>query len=281
MAAATSYCGAVRLLVTGATGLLGRELLRLAEHEVIPAYHSQPIPGGVRLDVRRQDEVLDALRRVRPDGIIHTAFNQADWATTADGAANIAVAAADTRLVFVSTDVVFAGRATPYDEDEPPCPVTPYGAAKAAAETAIRAIAPSAVIARTSIIVGHDGRSATERLVHAVAAGQPGAFFTGNIRCPVHVTDLASALLELLTSDVTGVAHVAGPQALNRLELGRLIAVRDGLDPDTLPFTPGLPSDVRLDSRRTEALLKTRLRPPAEFLADRGLHLAVGQEGAR
>ncbi|WP_405066668.1 sugar nucleotide-binding protein [Kribbella sp. NBC_01510] len=271
----------MRLLVTGATGLLGRELLRLAEHEVIPAYHSQPIPGGVRLDVRRQDEVLDVVRRVRPDGIIHTAFDQADWVTTADGAANIAVAAADARLVFVSTDVVFAGRAAPYDEDEPPCPVTPYGAAKAAAETAIRAIAPSAVIARTSIIVGHDGRSATERLVHAVAAGQPGAFFTGNIRCPVHVTDLASALLELLTSDVTGVAHVAGPQALNRLELGRLIAIRDGLDPDTLPFTPGLPSDVRLDSRRTGKLLKTRLRSPAEFLADRGLHLAVGQEGAR
>jgi dTDP-4-dehydrorhamnose reductase len=94
------------------------------------------------------------------------------------------------------------------------------------------------------------------------------------------VTDLASALLELLTSDVTGVAHVAGPQALNRLELGRLLAIRDGLDPDTLPFTPGLPSDVRLDSRRTGKLLKTRLRPPSEFLADRDLHLAVGQESA-
>lgn len=256
----------MRLLVTGATGLLGSELLRLADHEVIPAYHSQPVPGGVRLDVRRQDEVLDVIRTVRPDGIIHAAFKQDDWATTADGAANIAVAARDARLVFVSSDVVFGGREAPYDEDEPPCPVTAYGAAKAAAETAVRAIAPSAVIARTSIIVGHDGRSSTERLVHGLAAGQPGAFFTGNIRCPVHVTDLAAALLELLDSDLTGVAHVAGPHALNRLELGRLVAIRDGLDPHTLPFTPGSPSDIRLDSRRTEQLLKTRLRPPTEFL---------------
>jgi len=207
------------------------------------------------------------IRTVRPDGIIHTAFNQDDWVTTADGAANIAVAARDARLVFVSTDAVFGGRDAPYDEDEPPCPLTPYGAAKAAAETAVRAIAPSAVIARTSIIVGHDGRSATERLVQEMAAGQPGSLFTGNIRCPVDVTDLASALLELLSSDVSGVAHVAGPHAMNRLDLGRLIAVRDGLDPHTLRFTPGEPSDIRLDSRRTEQLLKTRLRPPAEFLA--------------
>jgi dTDP-4-dehydrorhamnose reductase len=257
----------VRLLVTGAAGLLGNELLRLAEHEVIPAYHSQVVPGGVRLDVRRQDEVLDVIRTVRPDGIIHAAFNQSDWATTAVGAANIAVAAQGARLLFVSSDAVFGGRELPYDEDEPPCPVTPYGAAKAAAETAVRAIAPNAVITRTSIIVGHDGRSSTERLVHGLAAGRPGALFTGNIRCPVHVTDLAGALLELLVSDITGIAHVAGPQALNRLELGRLIAIRDGLDPHSLPFTPGDPSDIRLDSTRTGQDLKTRLRAPAEFLA--------------
>jgi dTDP-4-dehydrorhamnose reductase len=257
----------VRLLVTGAAGLLGTELLRSAEHEVIPTYHSQPVPGGLRLDVRRPDEVLDVIRTVRPEGIIHAAFNQWDWATTADGAANIALAARGCRLVFVSSDAVFGGREGPYDEDESPCPVTPYGAAKAAAETAVRAIDPSAVIARTSIIVGQDGRSSTERLVHGLAAGEPGSLFTGNIRCPVHVADLAAALLELLVSGHTGIAHVAGPQALNRLELGRLIAIRDGLDPRTLPFAPGSPSDIRLDSRRTGELLKTRLRAPSEFLA--------------
>lgn len=268
----------MRLLVTGAAGLLGSELLHLAEHEVIPTYHSQPVPGGVHLDILRPAELRDVIRTVRPDGIIHTAFNQWDWATTADGAANIAVAAQGARLVFVSSDVVFGGRATPYDEDEQPCPVTPYGAAKAAAETAVRAIDPSAVIARTSIIVGHDGRSSTERLVHGLAAGEPGALFTGNIRCPVHVTDLAAALLELLVSDVNGVIHVGGPRALNRLELGRMIAARDGLDPDALAFVPGSPSDVRLDSRRAEKLLKTRLRAPNEYLARGVLQAAIREQ---
>ncbi|TDD22808.1 NAD-dependent epimerase/dehydratase family protein [Kribbella turkmenica] len=256
----------MRVLVTGAAGLLGGEVVRLAEHEVVPTYHRQAVPGGIRMDVRDHDQVDSVIRKVRPDGIIHAAFLQSDWTTTAEGPANIALAARGIRLVFVSTDVVFGGGDEPYDEDASPCPVTPYGAAKAAAETAIRAVDPSAVIARTSLVVGYDGTSATERLVHALAAGEPGALYTGNIRCPVNVTDLASALLELLAGDIRGTAHVAGPDAVNRLELGRLIATRDGLDPQSLPFTPGLPSDVRLDSSRTQKQLRTRLRGVHEFL---------------
>ncbi|WP_433156961.1 SDR family oxidoreductase [Kribbella sp. CA-247076] len=256
----------MRVLVTGAAGLLGSEVVRLAEHEVVPTYHRQPVPDGTRMDVRDRGDVEDVIRKVRPDGIVHAAYLQSDWATTAVGAANIALAGHDARLVFVSTDVVFGGGVEPYDEDAIPCPVTPYGAAKAAAETVVRAVHPSAVIARTSLIIGSAGESTTERFVHALAAGERGALYTGNIRCPVHVTDLASALLELLESDVQGTAHVAGPDAVDRLELGRLIAVRDGLDPQALPFTPGSPSDVRLDGKRTQTRLRTRLRGVHEFL---------------
>ncbi|TDW22417.1 dTDP-4-dehydrorhamnose reductase [Kribbella kalugense] len=245
--------------------------MRCAEkdHDVVPAYHSQRVPGGVQLDVRRRDEVRDVIRAVRPDGIIHTAYKQDDWATTALGAVNVALEADGARVVFVSTDAVFGHRGTPYDEDELPCPITPYGAAKAAAETAIRAIVPGAVIARTSLIIGSDGLSEEEQRVRRLAAGEPGAFYTENIRCPVHVTDLASALLELLASDVNGITHVAGPEALSRLELGRLIAIRDGFDPDLLPAVPGEPSDIRLDSRQTQSVLKTHVRPATEFLAGR------------
>lgn len=257
----------MRLLVTGAAGLLGRELLRSAAYDVVPTYHERTLPGGVRLDVRDRDNVRAVMRTVRPDGIIHTAYKQDDWLTTAGGAVNVALESAGARLVFVSTDAVFGPRDTPYAEPEPPCPTTPYGAAKAAAETAIRAIAPDAVIARTSLIVGSDGTSEEEQRVRRLAAGEPGAFYTENIRCPVHVSDLASALLELLVGEVDGIAHVAGPQALSRLELGRLIAIRDSLDPHALPYESGTPSDIRLDSRRTQELLKTRLRPAAEFLS--------------
>jgi dTDP-4-dehydrorhamnose reductase len=239
----------------------------VADHDVVPAYHSQPVPGGVQLDIRRKDHVRDVIRTVQPDAIIHTAYKQDDWATTANGAVNVALAAAGARLVFVSSDAVFGDRTTAYHEGEPPCPSTPYGAAKAAAETATRALRPDALVARTSLIVGSDGDSGEEQRVRRLAAGEPGAFYTGNIRCPIHVNDLAYALLELLSLDVDGITHLSGPESLSRHELGRLIATRDGLDPDALPFEAGTPSDIRLDSRRTQQLLRTRLRPPSDFLS--------------
>jgi dTDP-4-dehydrorhamnose reductase len=116
-----------------------------------------------------------------------------------------------------------------------PDPTTRYGAAKAAAETAVKGVAPAAVIARAWPIIG-DGDSAHERYVHALAAGAvTGALFTDDLRCPVHVTDLAAALLELAAGPFQGVHHVAGAGAVSRHELGELIARRDGLDEAALP----------------------------------------------
>lgn len=253
----------MRLLITGGAGLLGRELVRAAHGQAVATYHRVPITGGIQLDIRDRAAVQRVVREVQPEVIIHTAYLQSDWTVTADGAANVALAAAGRRLVHVSSDAVFSGSDSPYDEDAVPDPTTPYGAAKAAAETAVRAIDPGAVIARTSLIVG--GNSSIEANVHALVAGKPGVLFTDNIRCPVHVDDLAKALLELAESSYSGIAHLGGSDAVSRHELGVLIARRDGLDPAALPTGSG-PSDIRLNSTKTQALLGTTLRGAHEFL---------------
>lgn len=271
----------MRILIAGGSGYLGRELARqaaLAGHEVTATYLSKPGPDAgarwQRLDVRHLDDTRQVLAAAQPDVVLNAAYQAADWATTADGAAHVAVATADTRahLVHVSSDALFSGAASPYDEYAVPDPVHPYGAAKAAAETAVRAISPAATIARTSLITG-DGHSPHEALVHDVAAGRSAAvLFTDDIRCPVHVADLAAALLELALTRQPGTQHVAGADAVSRYELGCLIARRDGIDPARLPAglragrTPG-PLDVRLDCRATQARLRTRLRGAREFLA--------------
>jgi dTDP-4-dehydrorhamnose reductase len=273
----------VDLLVIGGSGFLGRAVTRqalLAGHRVTATFcaHVPPADGADWrvVDIRRRDDVTSLARDVRPDAVINAAYRQSDWETTADGGAHVALAAAaaGARLVHVSSDVVFSGAAPAYDETRPPDPVSPYGAAKAAAETAVKGIAPGAVVARTSLIVGDDGDSQHERLVHTLAAGATsGVLFTDNVRCPVHVTDLARALLELSAGGHSGICHVAGPDAVSRYELGVLIAQRDGLDEAALPAGrcaatgwPG-PLDVRLDSTRTQARLATRLRGAREFLA--------------
>jgi dTDP-4-dehydrorhamnose reductase len=257
----------VELLVMGGSGLLGREIVQQAGPDTAVTYHDNP-PDTVerhRLDIRDRDAVAELVGRLRPRLIINAAYRQHDWAITADGAMHVAAAAARTgaRLVHVSSDAVFSGGAVTYDERSTPDPTTPYGAAKAAAELAVRGLAPDAAIARTSLIIGEGEVAHTRNVRQRV-------LFTDDIRCPVHVTDLAAALLEL--GGRSGIHHVAGADAISRYELARLIARRDGLDETAL--TPGLraatgppgPLDVRLDCSWTQERLTVRLRGAREFL---------------
>ncbi|MFJ5674146.1 SDR family oxidoreductase [Streptomyces sp. NPDC093097] len=271
----------MKVLVIGGSGFLGTELVRRATAsgwQTAATYCSRPgdAPRASwhRLDLRAPGRIDEVLAAVAPRVVVNATSGKSDWAVTADGSVRLALAAAHRgcRLVHVSSDAVFAGSEVPYDEGCLPDPVTPYGAAKAAAETAVRLLVPGAVVARTSLIIG-DGGSVHERLVHTVAADpRQGVLFTDEIRCPVHVEDLASALWELAGSDEAGVCHLAGADALSRHALGVLIARRDGLDPTRLPAgrraesrLPGA-LDVRLDSTATLRRLRTRLRGARAFL---------------
>ncbi|MDX2636018.1 MULTISPECIES: SDR family oxidoreductase [Streptomyces] len=277
------------LLIIGASGFLGGELVRqttASGHAVAGTFVRNPGRlSGVKwlpLDLHNREEIVSVLDEVHPHVVINAASRKADWATTAEGAIRVAMAAAGrgARLVHVSSDAVFSGAQVHYDEAAVPDPITPYGAAKAAAETAIRLLAPAAVIARTSLIIG-DGDSEHEKFVHELSDGRrDGALFTDDVRCPVHVSDLAAAILELASSDHAGIRHVAGRDAVSRHELGLLIARRDGLAPSTLPAgrradagVPG-PLDVRLDSSGTQHRLRTRVRGAHEFLSGEGADTA-------
>jgi dTDP-4-dehydrorhamnose reductase len=266
----------MRLLVTGGSGYLGGELLRRAPQAVGTAHTGA---GEVRLDVRDAAAVACVVETVGPDAVIHTAYarrGEAAWETNVAGARNVAVAAAaaGARLVHLSTDVVFAGDAgRPYVEADPPRPVTGYGRAKAEAEAAVRAAHPGAAIVRTSLIYGGPAPSPHERAVLAAADGALDmAFFTDEIRCPVHVADLAEAILELAGLAHAGPLHVAGGDAVSRYEFARLVAAAGGRDPEVLRGARSAerperrPLDCRLDCGVAHGLLGTRLRGVREVL---------------
>lgn len=237
------------LHVTGASGYLGSELVRL-----------RPDASTERVEILDAAAVDALFERLQPEVVIHTAYRQEHAGVNVDGSENVARAASvvGARLVHLSSDVVFDGlKGEPYVEEDPPSPVNDYGASKAEAERRVGAVHPDALIVRTSLIVGGARPSK-----HELAATGPGPWFTNEIRSPVQVTDLAQALLELAELDLGGPLHVAGADGVSRAELAELVAgrpVRTAAAPRTRPL------DCRLDSSRAQALLRVRLRGAREL----------------
>jgi dTDP-4-dehydrorhamnose reductase len=234
----------MRILVTGGTGYLGRELV---------ARGCAGVSRSTGVDVRDDDAVRRALAGF--DAVIHTAYVQDRpdaWTTNVDGSRVVARAARGLRLVHLSTDVVFGGtKGKPYVEDDPLDPVTDYGRSKAAAEAEVGAVHPEALIVRTSLLYG-----GAEPSKHELAALDPAnVFYTDEIRSPVQVGDLADRLLGLVAGDLAGPLHLAGADAVSRHEFAELIArePRRGS-----PAPPERPKCCALASRYAEPLRGVR-----------------------
>ena len=206
----------MKLLVTGGAGYLGSELCRQAValgHEVLATRFRSPPPYGqpLLLDVRDAEAVDRALMRHGPDGVVHTAYVQAGPAleeTVVRGSHAVAAAAqrAGSRLVHLSTDLVFDGeQGAPYSEASEPRPVGDYGAAKLEAERLVAQAHPQALIVRTSLLYGKPGPQ------EALALRDGVELYTDEMRCPTRVDELAAALLELVDTDLSGLAPRRGP----------------------------------------------------------------------
>src|SRR6266516_5966907 len=211
------------LLVTGAGGTLGRELVARAPKrgwDVRATWfirRPELAADWVHTDVRDSGAVAQAVGGV--DAVIHTAYRLGEeaWSTNVEGSEIVARAAAACWLIHLSSDVLFDGTIGRYTEEDVPGPVNDYGRSKAEAELRVADAHPAATVARTSLIYGTpDGPQ--ERL-----AREGRRFYVDELRSPVHVDDLASGLLELLAVDAPGPLHVAGADDVNRYEFAVML----------------------------------------------------------
>ena len=268
------------MLVTGGSGYLGGWVARLARADwgVVATYLAHP-PQERGADWRRLDvtdgTAVDALvAEVRPAVIVHTAAANPGagmdfQVTNVTGTRHVARAAArlGSRLIHVSTDVLFDGEKGNYVEEDLPAPISPYGRSKALAEGEVIGSGAEAVIVRTSLIYGWRPRidRHTRWVLDDLEHGKPVRLFVDELRCPIWVEGLAAALVELAGLDTTGVLHVAGEQVLSRYEFGvRLLRFHD-VDSSAIIAArsrgSGLqrPLDCTLDCSRARALLRTPL----------------------
>jgi dTDP-4-dehydrorhamnose reductase len=271
----------VKILVTGARGLLGTEVVadaRARGHVVIAL-------GREALDVTDAAACRCAMEAQRPDAVIHcaayTAVDRAESepelarALNRDATRNVADAAAaqGATMLHVSTDYVFDGRKrTPYLPSDEPAPLSVYGRTKLEGEIAAREAAPGALVVRTSWLFGGGGGFVSAMLRRA-AAGERLRVVDDQCSRPTWAPDAARATLDLLESGAQGTWHVAGGGECTRLELLREALRVRGLRVEVEPISTAnfgapapRPAYSVLDLTATEERLGRRMRDWREAL---------------
>lgn len=295
-----------RVLITGANGLLGQELVarmsRFPEYDVLATGRdAEPRFGGsscgyTALDITQPDEVRRLFQDFAPDTVVNcAAMTQVDaceegreacWKVNVDAVEYLARQCHNigARLVQVSTDFVFDGEDGPYREEVSPAPVNFYGKSKLAAENATRGAGLDRwAIARTVLVFGTGEALPRSNIVlwvlDKLSKGEPIHVVTDQWRTPTYAPDLAAGIERIVRFGKSGTFHLSGREYLSVYDFALLIAEVFDLDASLIHPTDGSRfQQIAARPPRTGFIIlkaETELGYKPRSLADALLHLGT------
>jgi dTDP-4-dehydrorhamnose reductase len=226
----------MRITIFGATGLLGKALVREWKDDEVTGFASA---DG---DIRDEKQVSNLVQHARPDWIVlAAAYTDVDgcesnrdlaFDVNCRGAVNVARAAKQhgSRLLFLSTDYVFDGtKTTPYETNDPRSPSSVYGHSKAEAEVQLAEILPDCCIVRTSWLFGPGGKCFPDTILK-LAETRPELEVVGDQHgSPTYSIDLARAIIQLCRQGASGIVHATNRGDCSWYEFAREIIAAAGL----------------------------------------------------
>jgi dTDP-4-dehydrorhamnose reductase len=237
--------GELRILVLGAQGQLGSELVKTLSpsHQVV----GKDIGD---FDITERDKVLAAVESVGPAWVVNAAaYTRVDtceteaqkaFAVNGSGPRHVAEACkvCGARLLHVSTDYVFDGRKEgPYDEEDPPNPLSVYGHSKFKGEEEVRRTFNDWVLVRTSWLYGKRGHNFVATVLGAVEERRDLKVVDDQRGCPTSAVDVSEAVRALLEGDHRGLFHAANSGSCSWYELASHVVSLVGGSISVRPIT--------------------------------------------
>ena len=273
-----------KLLITGASGLLGKKIVELAQNDftITPIHKTRPLhSSSVKLDVTESLAVLNLLNKLEPDVVIHTASEtnvdkceiekEHAWKINAEGTRNLAEACqnVNAKLVYASTDYVFDGEKGMYTEEDKPNPVNYYGVTKLEGEKQVIEQCKNYAILRTSVLFGwHPWKqNFATWIINKLKQQQEIMVVEDHYNTPTLADNLAEMAVEIAKNDLQGIYHASGSERISRYEFGKRIARTFNLDPDLIrpvkmsqltAWIAKRPRDSSLNTDKIQKQLKTK-----------------------
>jgi len=273
-----------KLLVTGASGLLGSKIFELAKNDytVIPLHKTKPLhSNSLKLDITSTAEVLNLFHKLKPYAVIHAASEtnvdkcetqrEHAWQINVEGTRNIATACQriGSNLVYISTDYVFDGEKGNYEEKDRPNPINYYGITKLEGERQVIQNYRNHVILRTSVIYGwHQWKqNFATWVINQLRQSKEMEVVDDHYNTPTLADNLAEMVIEALQNSLQGIYHASGIERISRYDFAIQIARTFHLDPSLIKPTKmsqlttwiaKRPKDSSLNTDKIQKHLKTK-----------------------